>query len=227
MSYRLADVCFPPGDPAVLARDLAGLGCQAVGLYVVNLSIPGCDRDAGYVADILGRGFGILPIVTPGNVPPADLDLVGALRSWGAPPCPVMFDLERFSEPGGGWVAQKIAELSAAAYAVGLYGDAAHQAQYAGEPWAWRCLADWTYSPGIAAGYEAQQWTNQAVGGSGTGYDLSEFSDSLVLWGPALTVPQLGLYYYWYQQTETWAPTTPTPPLALDYYTYQQIDPGP
>lgn len=183
MTYRMADACNTPDLVGDLEADLRGLGATGMGLYVVNLSIPSCERGAGYAMSLAAAGVGVLPIITPGDSPPQNLDLLGPLRTWGAPPCPIAFDLERFSEPSLAWLTGKVTELRQAGYFVGQYGDAAHQAQYASEPWQWRWLADYTFVEGLADGYQAQQWTDRAPGVSGFNYDLSLVEDALVLWG--------------------------------------------
>lgn len=197
MSYRMADICPAPNNPSTLMADLDSLGAVAAGLYVVNLSIPSCELPAPYVQEVVARGYGVLPIIVPGDNPPADLDLVIALKLWGVPPAPVAFDIETFSSPDAGWLARKVQELVQAQYFPGMYGDAGHQAAYGAVPFLWRWLADWTFSPFIAAGYQATQWTDRAVGVSGTRYDLSEVEDDLIFWG---------------RQRQTVPPITPLPP---------------
>ena len=183
MTYRMGDACNTPGFVGTLEADLRSLDAVAVGLYVVNLSIPSCERGAGYVQELVADGFGVLPIITPGDSPPQNLDILGALWTWGAPPCPIGFDLETFSSPPLAWVTGKVAELQQAGYFVGQYGDRAHQFQYWTAGWQWRWLADWTFQEGLVPGYQARQWTDKAVGVSGETYDLSTVEDDLVLWG--------------------------------------------
>ena len=201
MSYRMLDICPAPADLTILEADLIHLQADAVGLYVVNLSIPSCVVGSGYVGTLVANGFGVLPIIVPGNTPPANLDLVQALRDWGVPPAPVAFDLEGGSAPPLTWVQGKVDELLAADYFPGLYGDASFQGLYGTANWRWRWLANWTYLPGIAAGYQAQQWSNQGIAPSGIRYDVSDVEDDLVMWGRQIIAP-------------TVPPITPLPPPA-------------
>jgi hypothetical protein len=190
MTYRMADACNPPSDPGRLGADLSALGCAAVALYVVNHSIPGCVRDGGYVQACVNQGFGVCPLITPGDFPPPGEDLVGALRGWGAPGCPVALDIEQFSEPSPGWIDDEIGTLVGVGYYPGMYGPAADHARYSGDPWRWRWLADWTFVEHEVPPYQAVQWTSRAIGPSGSNYDLSVVSDNLLMWGmPRFGVP--------------------------------------
>lgn len=154
-----------------------------MGLYLINHVIPGCQVSGAYAQAVVAQGYGVLPIIVPGNTAPTGEDQVGALQAWGAPPCPTMFDIEQFSEPSPGWIDAEIGQQVAAGYFPGMYGPGADQARYSGDPWRWRCLADWTYVPEILPPYQAQQWTNNAFGPSGYQYDLTQVVDDLLMWG--------------------------------------------
>jgi hypothetical protein len=183
-TYRMADIAFPP-DPATLVSDLDALNCEAVGLYVVNWAgVPGAVRSAGYVQEVLSRGKRVLPIISPGDGPGPTLGVLNALLAWGIPGCPVAFDVEHFSEPSSGWLDSAMALLEQHGFLPGMYGPAADQARYSGDPFKWRWLSNWTFveSPPPAP-YVAIQWTDQGRGPSGTTYDLSDVDSSLVLLG--------------------------------------------
>ena len=187
----MLDICPAPANPADLERDLIDLGPESVGLYVVNLSVPSCVVSPQYVRALVADGVGVLPIIVPGNSPPADLDLVGALKGWGVPPAPVAIDLEDGSTPPLAWVQRKVQELTGAGYQSALYGTAFYQGMYNDAAWWWRWLADWTFREGITPGYQAQQWSNDATAPSGRRYDISDVEDQIVLWGHQAFEPPL------------------------------------
>jgi hypothetical protein len=191
MAYRMADIAFPP-DPATLVADLNALGCDAVGLYVVNWAgVPGAVRSADYVHAVLARGKQVLPIISSGDGPGPTLAVLNALLAWGVPGCPVAFDVEHFSEPSSGWLDSAMALLEQHGFFPGMYGPASDQARYSGDPFKWRWLARWTFTDTLPPPpYVAIQWTDQGRGPSGTTYDLSDVDSSLVLLGGIMALDQ-------------------------------------
>jgi hypothetical protein len=79
----LLDICDAPPDPAQAVADCQAAGARALGLYAINLSAPECVVSAEYAQAVFAGGIQVLPIITPGENPPAVSGLPDALRAWG------------------------------------------------------------------------------------------------------------------------------------------------
>jgi hypothetical protein len=95
------DAAYPPG-PDQLVQDLDQVGAQACAVYVYGEAAG--NWTVAHVQRLRSARKLVLPIVVPGNAPPAPAVTYAAARAKGIIGGPIVVDLERFSFPSAAWV---------------------------------------------------------------------------------------------------------------------------
>ena len=170
----MLDAAFPP-PPEQLLADMDQVGAQACAVYVWGGASRGWTPQ--HVAALRTRGKYVLPIVVPGDNPPADTGpILAAVRAFGFLRGPVMTDYETTSEPSASWAWLWETAQHAAGYVAGDYGTRSELGRYPAADDDW--IASWLRTgrmdpvPELPAGVLAWQFVDDVVLPHGA-YDVS------------------------------------------------------
>lgn len=173
----VVDAAFPP-SPAQWVADMNAIGAQGGAIYVYG---GFTNYTAAHVQAAQAAGKHVVPIIVPGNAPPAP-PLYAAAAPYGLTSGLLVYDVESGSEPGPVWVQQAVDEANTAGWRAGVYCGQALRSSYSAG-WFW--LSQWPYAAGIwqpvptlIAGASAWQYAHD-VNINGSLYDVSIFNEAL------------------------------------------------
>lgn len=136
MSVHQLDALNPPA-PAQLVADMKVVGATAMAVYVFRRNAPGQSIGIGswtkaHIDAVKAQGYGLSAILVPGNRPGNDdwRLAVQTASALGIPAGWMWLDLEQSSFPPFEWVRWTIAQLRAASWHPGRYGDKDRLANY-------------------------------------------------------------------------------------------------
>ena len=165
------DAAFPP-SPDQWVRDLQSVGADVGFVYVWG---PFVNYTKAHVDAAQAAGIHVVPIIVPGNSPPAP-PLYAAAEPYGITSGLIAYDIEDGSLPGADWVRQAVDQSNAAGWSAGVYCDQQKREFYSA---GWWWLALWplvgTINPipgGLPAETVAWQYTHD-VNINGSQYDVS------------------------------------------------------
>jgi hypothetical protein len=188
MSMLMLDAAFPPA-PAELLQDLDQVGARAAAVYVWGGASRGWTP--AHVSALRQGGKYALPVVVPGNAPPADVGpILDALLAFGFAAGPVATDYETGSEPPAAWTWQWDTQLGAHGYRYVDYGTRDELGRHPA-PGEW--LASWLRTgvlaplPVLPPGLLAWQFVDDVQLAHGL-YDVSVVDD-VELFGGDMTGP--------------------------------------
>lgn len=175
----ILDAAFPP-TPALWVGDMNAVGASGGCVYVLG---PFTNYTPAHVTLARASGKSVIPIVVPGDNPPSYGTVWAALLNYGFSSGPVVFDLERFSEPPDAWLTGARSFLGPLGYLVDRYGTVSELGKYSPENADW--IASWLRQgildpiPSLPAGRVAWQFVDDIVI-NGRTYDASVMDSSFL-----------------------------------------------
>lgn len=123
----MLDAAYPPPSPDQLVADMDAAGADAAAVYVYG---PIVRWTRSHVAAARARGKYLLPIVVPGDSPPAPVFTLAAAAALDFTSGPIALDLETNSRPPAAWVAGWARSAAAAGWRPRRYGTGGALADY-------------------------------------------------------------------------------------------------
>jgi hypothetical protein len=167
------DAAYPP-SPKQWVADMDAVGAQGGAIYVYGSFL---NYTKAHVDVARAAGKQVLPIIVPGNQPPAP-PLYAVAAPYGITSGPLAYDIEDGSFPAPEWVEQAVNESNAAGWSAGVYSSGAARQQYA---FGWWWEARWPYGAGtwqpvpvLPTGQAGWQYAHDVVV-NGSEYDISIF----------------------------------------------------